>query len=196
MSPNAASAQRPPPPAPHLEEGSESWAISYADFLMVLLCFFIFFFSMETPAPKAETAPLAAYPTLPEGLKESLRKIGDLDVRIVGERAEISFPEDLYPLGGYELNENVTRELDTVIRAIRENMRRYKIEVVGHADATDIRHRGVVLTNFDLSVLRSSRALQYLVQSGFDEKTLSARGESSHVLSRRTLSLVIEPISI
>ncbi len=41
-------AERPP-----VEEGGESWAVSYADFLMVLLSFFILFFS--TDAPKKQT---------------------------------------------------------------------------------------------------------------------------------------------
>lgn len=200
-------------------DDSHSWAVSYADFLMVLLSFFVVFFSQNEEqrgilidiisagqtgaASKAAAGPTgagsAAQSGLPEQTYQSLKEIAD---RVPGfellrdtekQLVILNFPDNIYAPGQYELRGEASQILDDVLIQLKSQIQNFEVRFVGHTDDVQLqRRRGKTLeTNFDLSSLRASRALERAVKLGLPPSQLSTRGKAEFSRNSRTLSIVV-----
>lgn len=215
---------RPMQKAPsELAEDSHSWAVSYADFLMVLLSFFILFFSMDkkervnfienflanqdlakeqkdqTGNPKR--GALSAGTTKPiEPLPVEVRKLSQdiqgfyVDQQSV-DRIVISFEDNIYRLGSFDLSEKDIQNLHGLLKKLEPYLKQVNITFVGHTDENKKFKKGnrYIGNNFDLSSLRATKALQNAVKLGFDPKHMYAQGVAENQRASRTLSLIVSP---
>lgn len=193
------------------DENSHLWAVSYSDFLMALLSFFILFFSMEPEATEKPFLKMISQITatteigtglkiennnsrLPAGVVESLKK---LDVKLSKEKDSfvIDFPNDFFSSGEHRINvarENIIVRFLDLVKPYDDQIDLY---FEGHTDDTPLqKHKNnIVVDNFVLSSLRASSALQIARRAGFSEKHMYIQAASSNLRNSRSLSIRIEP---
>jgi flagellar motor protein MotB len=226
----------------HHSEENFGWAVSYADVLMVLLSFFVLFFSMsktETNSilqkiveieggrqiPNADTAaaslssaaptvkpaalekppsriqvPIAAGAT-PSGLTKaslvSKLKAIDSNIRIESlknsEAVVLMLPNNSYAPGGLVLQPRAQKIFESTLKKIRKYRSELEITFVGYSDKQAVRKKKskAIQSNFDLSAIRASRALQKAARMGFPMDQLKAHGKGSYGRDSRTLSIQI-----
>lgn len=199
------------------DENQHLWAVSYSDFLMVLLCFFILFFSAEPPQKKRlllEIATQFSGPTLgvgsgsgqgtgtgpagnqrmPAALLDSLKNL-DVVVDKEKETLVINFPNDLYGPGQHKIDKNRLELIHNFLTIIKPYEKSVNLFFEGHADASPLKiHRNnIIVDNFVLSSLRASSALGFARDMGFSEKIMFIQAASSNLRNSRSLSIRIEP---
>jgi chemotaxis protein MotB len=138
------------------------WLISYADFVTLLLAFFIVLFS-SSRADRRQTphaGATAVQPAPPAPLLEDLTKVladeihaGKLDVHPDDRGLVISLRQAAYfPSGGDEIAPDELASLARIAEAIRGIPNALRLE--GHADSTPIHNRRF-RSNWELSAARS-----------------------------------------
>tara|TARA_B100001248_G_scaffold59027_2_gene40146 strand:- start:2059 stop:2730 length:672 start_codon:yes stop_codon:yes gene_type:complete len=200
----------------HFEDDTgHLWAVSYADFLMVLLSFFILFFSTEDTNQVIERILTAteqgseaqgtgggdsygrdkveAKGAVPASLIEKVSDNFSIKVDESDKRVVFYFPDDIYRKGETVLNETYKAELASLLEILQEFANEIELEFVGHTDSIPIRNpaQKVVNDNFALSVIRATRALQYAQSLGYPSERMAAKGSAQTKRDSRTLSLII-----
>lgn len=150
-----------------MEDSSHLWAISYADFLMVLLSFFAVFFSVDDkkrdqfifqiaqemkpneagkaagtrkPDAQAEIEAAPPAPSLASALDLELRSSLGRAVQVEQntESILIHFPDNIYGVGQVELNSEQQQALAVLLKKIRPHLDSVLIGFVGHADSIPV----------------------------------------------------------
>jgi len=184
-------------------ESAESWAVSYSDVLMVLLCFFVLFFSTDdremlrsfktlTSRTPTSTSSSKSGPTL----QETLARLPRAKVLAAGQEIRVEFDNDIFDRGEFKLE---GRGRDDVIHAL-ELIKPYSDQVIlsflGHTDGITLRPRNEMLeNNFDLSALRASKAMTLAAQAGYSPKNLRIRAAAENERNSRTISIIISSLS-
>lgn len=195
------------------DENSHLWAVAYSDLLMVLLSFFILFYSTDTGqqrenllldlarsiASEPQTVSKGSATTGTEAVFTDLADLKSLNVTIVQEKENlvINFSNELFRPGRYIIGKKQSAEINKVLDVIAKYKDQVNIYFEGHADSKQIIHRenSVIQDNFILSSMRATHALQLAKKHGFPEKQLFAQANSSNTRNSRSLSLRIEPIA-
>lgn len=195
----------------HDDENAHLWAISYADFLMALLSFFILFFSMDengqgkimlllTKEFSQSGAQISQ--KLDGNTDSSLKKVKtsllvnalkdfQLQVKSDDQSLTIDFPENIFERGGYKIAKEDSALLKKVLEKLLPYQNQIKISFEGHTDDTPSQRRvqSLVVDNFLLSSLRASTTLFKARELGFDEKQLFIQASSSHARNSRSVSI-------
>jgi flagellar motor protein MotB len=201
---------------PQIHEDSHSWAVSYADFLMVLLSFFIIFFSVDgnkktdlidqiaaetlgagKNKPAGYTNKSLTNTRLPSGVAEVANGVDGMFVERPdkSQKLYIYFDDNIYAPGQLDLNEAQIQNLRKILSSLQPFMDNISITFVGHTDSTavSISRNRFIDDNFDLSSLRATKALQQAARLGFNPTKMFAKGVAEHSRGSRTLSLIIAP---
>lgn len=209
-------------PAAIHDDSGHLWAVSYSDFLMVLLCFFILFFSVNDEKKKdiiqkifadAKTVESSGAAVTGAGnatggraggpgrfpAADLEKSLGSFSFSVAQDEAGllVHFPDDLYAAGSYEIHETQARLLESFLAKVSPYRDLISLTFVGHADAAAVRRgsKRKYTDNFDLSSLRATRALQFAARGGFPEDQMAAKGTSKNGRSSRTISILIKPKS-
>lgn len=198
------------------DENQHLWAVSYADFLMALLAFFILFFSMEdssrsdlihTLSLQFQKASLVASPEenkprFPSSVGDIpmsaslLEKLRILNVSLAEQEKSlvIKFPENYFAPGKYKIDRENKATMTTLLEVIAPFKEHLNIYFEGHSDNEPVKSsRTAMLTdNFVLSSLRASSALHFAREHGFPEDHLYISAMGSNSRNSRTLSLRLE----
>ena len=194
------------------DDTSHLWAVSYADFLMVLLSFFVLFFSIDDQERESLVKHLSALKwdgkssnngstPVPEEQKvswQSLRStLGEKNIKFVSQDKEsliLKFPDNLYPPGAVALNKVNSDLLKDTLVKLEKYWPQIEITFIGHADSQRLsKKHSFIRNNHDLSALRASRALQLALDMGIPEEHLVSEGWGALRLNSRSLSLLIRP---
>lgn len=148
----------------HAEENT--WAVSYADLLMVLLSFFVIFFSVESSKnkdaliykilsevknPRAGTGPANGYGQAAQGAKGS-RLFTEADAKqmaslfkglnpAVGRNPAsltLEFPDNVYKSGTYKLKGDSLKEFHRVFEMLRPYDMQLEVMIIGHSDSKQV----------------------------------------------------------
>lgn len=228
----------------HIEDHEESWAVSYADLLMVLMSFFIVFFNIESGKGENEnelidiiskpfksgeasknkgreisgTKKSGDISTLAElqkelrGLNVNALGIGkdgktirdkeekglssDLDKKDISSVVNmrgllVELPNDIFNIGSYRMNSEIESYIDSILEKISEYSEKITIVAIGHSDKIPMRAgKQVIDSNFVLSSLRASKAVEYIVSKGYDKDWVF--GQAVSVENRATRSLTLK----
>lgn len=197
----------------HDDENAHLWAISYADFLMALLSFFILFFSMDESGQgkimlllTKEFSQSGAQTSqkLNGHTDSSLKKVKtsllvnalkdfQLQIKSDDKSLSIDFPENIFERGSYKITKDESTLLKRVLEKLLPYQNQIKISFEGHTDDTPSQRRiqSLVVDNFLLSSLRASATLFEARELGFNEKQLFIQASSSHARNSRSVSLHI-----
>lgn len=197
------------------DENQHLWAVSYSDFLMALLSFFILFFSTEAPQRSQIIMELAGHfnpagtgsgsfskgsstqgpaERMPSSLVASLK---DLEVRVNQDHESliVNFPNDLYMPGQHQFAKNKASLVQDFLKTVKPYQGKVVLYFEGHTDDAPLRiHKNnIVVDNFVLSSLRASFALGYARDMGFLDKNMFIQAAASNLRNSRSLSIRIEP---
>ena len=182
------------PPKKHVqEEGTDSWLMSYADMITLLMCFFIIFVSVSEPkkdkfsvitqglANKFGSVDLS---TPFEGVFRSMQTVIEdrqvfkdvavaksdqsIDMELASsaffQPASANFKEDMIP---------VLTELVTALKTA--SFVEYRIVVEGHTSDIPI-NTALFPSNWELSSARASAMVRFFIQQGIKPEYLKAVG--------------------
>lgn len=203
------------------DENQHLWAVSYSDFLMALLAFFILFFSMDDPPGRqklimqiagefkgdASSTGLkspgfgagngygdAQNKRMPSALMTSLKT---MNVKVDQEKESlvINLPDDFFMPGQYKVSSAHNPKIQAILDLLKPYGGKINIYFEGHADSSPLRlHKNdIIVDNFVLSSLRASTMLQLALGQGFPEKNLFIQAASSNIRNSRSLSIRVEP---
>ena len=193
------------------------WAISYSDLLMLLVCFFLIYYNTkEIP----EVTPLKEVMLGLEkefgkswgdsvdqnsnrspasenngAQTELLGEIENINLKPISENGLvkgilINFPDNIYPIGGYELDKDSEKVIAKVLGIVKKKSDHFNIVFIGHSDLVPFQtNNKVVNNNLILSSLRAAKGVEYAIAQGFDPFWVSAQGMSEHVRGSRSLSI-------
>jgi len=185
------------------DETSNIWTVSYADFLMVLLTFFILFFFVNTQVKNSVVKSVAsAFPQvkkefnlIPKKTITALDQQFHLSSEVKDDTLILTFPDNSYEMGKIYLNDQIKGKLSNVLKVLEKNINKIEIIFVGHTDSVPVIQdkKNIVEDNYDLSVLRASKALQFALHEGILPSHVAAKGAAEVVRNSRTLSMIIRP---
>lgn len=197
------------------DDTAHLWAISYADFLMVLLSFFILFFSIsederdnlikylaKTPWPEAQ--PKISSMQMDSIIKEGMTNIQtvaqnlkDLNISVTkmdDNQLVLKFPDNIYSPGSTILLTDGQDILDDSLNRLKKYWHQLEFTFIGHVDSLPLTKstNDIIANNYDLSALRASRALQFALVKGIPSQNLISEGWGSKRYNSRSLSLKIK----
>jgi len=140
-----------------------------------------------SPTTKDDGKSLAS---LEEDLKQTT-----VEVKKVGDKKDliVHFPDNIYALGEFRLTPRGQTEVNRVMELIKPYSDKVAVVFVGHTDDFPVTmfHQHIIDSNIVLSNLRSSYAVNYAVQKGFDPRWVSAQGVAEYSRNTRSLSVRI-----
>jgi chemotaxis protein MotB len=185
------------------------WAVSYADLLMVLLSFFVLYFSFAEENPNTVNEELHKIALSMKGMdakqiQEITRKpdsLGALEealkiegVRLTdkGDHLLLDLESSAFASGAYRLPPALKGQVDAVMSKLQPFQDKLNVTIIGHADKRRLIPRGEFMQdNFDLSSTRALRVLKYMVAKGFPENRASARAASSYDRDARSITFEV-----
>ncbi|WP_067862195.1 OmpA/MotB family protein [Neptuniibacter marinus] len=125
-----------------------------------------------------------------ENLNSSLQSLNDdlaeqLKIDVLNEAVEVGSPKDgkviikvsgdlLFPSGSAEFNPEMMSVLDSIVLTLKKNAE-IKLSIHGHTDNVPI-ETARFPSNWDLSAIRATNVLRYLVRGGLEVERVSATG--------------------
>ena len=190
--------------------GGHGWAVSYADLLMVLLSFFVMYFSFAEEDPNTVDNQLRRIALSMKGLDQEQIK-ATLNAKEIAEMSSLADAMKLagvkvtqkedhlvlelqqeFKSGDYRLSKDLTEQMDAVLTSLVPFHNKVNITIIGHADQRVMIPRNEFLQdNFDLSSIRALRALKYAMSKGYPERFASARAASYFDRDARSLSVEV-----
>jgi chemotaxis protein MotB len=182
---------------PHLnkqkEDNVDSWLMSYADMITLLLCFFIIFVSVSEPkkekmaaitqgmAGKFGTVELATpfqnvFRSL-QAVVETHQILNDVDIvkgenNLVIELSSLSF----YKNRSADFDEKMLPVLEEIAKNLKSiEFMDYNIIIEGHTSDVPIT-TALYPSNWELSTARSARMARFFIEQGIEPKRLKAVG--------------------
>lgn len=175
------------------EDNIDSWLMSYADMITLLLCFFIIFVSVSEPkkeklsaitegmAGKFGTVDLA---TPFQGVFRSMQEVVEThqilkDVAI--EKSEKSLVMELSSLSFYkqksaEFDEKMLPVLEELCNTLKSiDFMDYRITVEGHTNDVPV-ETPMYPSNWELSSARAARMVRFFIDHGVKQNRLRAVG--------------------
>jgi chemotaxis protein MotB len=183
----------PPPRRHHQEENTDSWLMSYADMVTLLLCFFVIFASASEPkkdkmsaltegmAGKFGTVDLA---TPFQGVFRSLQAVVEnhqilKDIAI--EKGEKAISMEISSLSFYkdktaDFNEKMVPVLDDLVETLNSiQFMDYQITVEGHTNDVPI-NNAYFPSNWELSTARAAHMVRFFIDHGIKRERVRAVG--------------------
>jgi len=140
-----------------------AWLMTYADLVTLILVFFVLLFSLS----KMETGNIvdALKSCLEESVEAEFTE-GSIVLRVEGNVFFKSGSSDLLPEASHILSD--------IIQIIQNNPH-YDVDIQGHTDDRPI-STPKFASNWELSAIRATTVLRYLIENGISEERLTATG--------------------
>ena len=206
-------------PKIHIEDdSSHSWAVSYSDFLMVLLSFFILFFSVSKTDKDAIISIVSKIkekgmtgnggdPAVAAGSSRGVdtqeivagvqKELHGLKYEFNDKLKSVTFilADDIYNLGSVRPSREGEESLRNLLNVLAPYTSEIDIVFVGHTDSKPMLLDKVpgVTDNFDLSALRASYAVRLALSAGFPKERLFTHGAADNTRISKSLSVVLKP---
>jgi chemotaxis protein MotB len=178
---------------PNFDDSSSSWLITYSDAITLLLAFFVMILSVsDLNQGKVESlkeglsemmtgeAPPTPFTDIKKGLEELIESNGlqdQVSVTLDAKGVKIEFANvALYQSGSAEIKPDAIPTLKEVTRVIRQTSHKtHMVEVEGHTDDVPI-HNEKFPSNWELSSVRATNVVRYLLAQGIEKERLKAAG--------------------
>ena len=182
------------PPKKHLpEENVDSWLMSYADLITLLMSFFVIFVSVSEPRKERismlssgmggkfgtvdVSTPFDGVITTLQEVVETSKSLRDITIEHSEKSIEIEMSSTTFfnPLSA-ELEETKLPLLTQIISSLRTvDFIDYRISIEGHtSDAKP--QSGLYATNWELSSARAARMVRVFIENGIKPENIKAVG--------------------
>ena len=171
-----------------------SWLSFYADAITLILAFFVILYSMMTldsakfnvasdgirqafNSTESTSNLMATVESLEAELNDVSQKHGFVVNREGSTISVTIHVSGLFPLGKAELRNDQSDVLTEIAQKLtkHQKIRMFDVEIQGHTDDVPISNKRF-RNNWELSALRATRTLEYLVKQGIDPKHAKASG--------------------
>lgn len=176
----------------HNEENQESWLISYADMMTLLVGFFVMLQSFskidekKLEQIKEQTSKIfggeykVPFEKLAESLKQKVKEQGLTD-QVLFETSEagiiITFRGALFfDSGSTQLRVEAQKLINNIIPVVKEQAKGFGVVVEGHTDNLAVGKGAVLPSNWELSSVRACTVLRLFETAGFPHNKLKALG--------------------
>lgn len=177
---------------------NDTWMLSYADIVTVLLCFFIIFYSIEKQIEKKIENEIKGYSDQSGILREhkeagidtkynyAIEVLSDLkDVNVIRSSSfvDIYFGDVVFfKKGKFQLTNEGKKLIDNITERLQKIGSKYRLEIQGHADKTPVAKKKQRWwdSNMELSVLRSLNVYKYMIRNNLPKSHLSVAGYGDH----------------
>lgn len=175
------------------EENTDSWLMSYADMITLLMCFFIIFVSVSEPKRdrlaavtegiqgkfsrvELSTPYLGTFRAL-QGVVEKNQMFLDTVVEKTDRGLEIEFASQSYfQPGTAEIEPSKMESLFEMMDALKNaNFAQYAIIVEGHTDDVEVSN-AFFPSNWELSALRATKIIRLMGERGVNTSHMRAVG--------------------
>ena len=178
---------------PSFEDSSSSWLITYSDAVTLLLAFFVMILSVsdinqgKVEALKEGLSEMMTGETQPTPFTDIKLGLGQLiaekgledqvSVTLDAQGVKIEFANvALYESGSADIKSEAISTLKEVTQVIRETSHKtHMVEVEGHTDDVPI-HTEKYPSNWELSSVRATNIVKYLLAQGIEKERLKAAG--------------------
>lgn len=178
---------------PSFEDSSSSWLITYSDAVTLLLAFFVMILSVsdinqgKVEALKEGLSEMMTGETQPTpftdiklGLEQLIAEKGledQVSVTLDAQGVKIEFANvALYESGSADIKSEAISTLKEVTQVIRKTSHKtHMVEVEGHTDDVPI-HTEKYPSNWELSSVRATNIVKYLLAQGIEKERLKAAG--------------------
>lgn len=176
----------------HVDESDlDSWLITYADMVTLMLAFTILLLSVSEPNmalfeqlkkgmrsfDQNKKTPLAEIKHDLDSLLDKEKKEGQVSVDLTKNGIELQFASStFYEVGKAEINPSAVPTIDKVIGAMT-NIKYYKfaVDIEGHTDNKPIKSLQFP-SNWELSVSRATNLVKYMIDHNVEADRLKAAG--------------------
>jgi chemotaxis protein MotB len=177
----------------HNEGETDSWLMSYADMITLLMCFFIIFVSVSEPKNDKFSAitkgiaerfgavdlskPFRGTMQSIQGIIERRQVLRDMVVTGSNQGIELELSADkFYEKGQSELKEDALPILQEMVEAMKKSdFLNFQIQVEGHTDDVPI-STPLYPSNWEFSAARASRMVRFLLENGLKPAQIQAIG--------------------
>lgn len=182
-----------PKPKQKHEENIDSWLMSYADMITLLLCFFIIFVSVSEPkkdkiteiaegmsgkfgAVQFETTFMSAARAVQTAVeKHELYRDVAIQNKATGLDVELA-THRFFTQGGADIDPSAITVLSELLHALKDTtITDYQIIIESHTDDTPPQS-GLYKTNWELSAVRAAKIVDEMVKQGFPADHIQAIG--------------------
>jgi chemotaxis protein MotB len=178
---------------PNFDDSSSSWLVTYSDAITLLLAFFVMILSVsDLNQGKVEAlkeglsemmtgeSPPTPFTDIKKGLEQLIEQQGlqeQVSVTLDAKGVKIEFANvALYTSGSADIKASALPTLKDVTRVIRETSHKtHMVEVEGHTDDLPI-HTDKYPSNWELSSVRATNVVKYLLEQGIEKERLKASG--------------------
>lgn len=178
---------------PNFDDSSSSWLVTYSDAITLLLAFFVMILSVsDLNQGKVEAlkeglsemmtgeSPPTPFTDIKKGLEQLIEQQGlqeQVSVTLDAKGVKIEFANvALYTSGSADIKASALPALKDVTRVIRETSHKtHMVEVEGHTDDLPI-HTDKYPSNWELSSVRATNVVKYLLEQGIEKERLKASG--------------------
>lgn len=195
---------------------SHGWAVSYADLLMVLLSFFVLYFSFADENPATVNAQMQRLALSMKGLSteqidKATRKPDSVAFSSLAEALKIKgihltqhedfllieLEEGAFASADFKVRPDLRAQIDAVYDRLEPFKSNLSLTIIGHADKRPLAPRNAYLRdNFDLSSMRALTVLKYVLKKGFPENQAAARAASSFDRDARSVTFEVRLASV
>lgn len=193
--------------------GEESWLISYADLMTLLVGFFVILMSFsEMDQEKFEQAKKSItkefggkyetpYGDIADKIKASIEKTGmggQVAIKTDEAGVEISFlGTTFFETGSVDVKAEAQKLFSLVIPEIKAETADFNIVIEGHTDDVPLAGGGTIKNNWELSSIRACRVLEYFLGQGFKKEKMTAigYGDARPLVPNRDANGVAIPIN-
>ncbi len=171
------------------------WAVSFTDLMLVLLSFFVLFFSFGdlNVLPEKKTAATPKVAEINPTIKTLYDKLANqkLSTRsLQNNELVIDFSNNLYKSGGFTVNPELQKELNEVIGHLISYQKEVEFVFVGHTDDVPFTStKSIISSNLVLSDLRASHAAEWAIKQGLIPANVSTKGYGEYARGTRSLSI-------
>lgn len=178
--------------APKKKEAADNWLLTYSDAVTLLLAFFVLMLAVSTidqskfeyvvealthgtagnySSPFDEVENKMLYVIEENNLQEQIQ------VERTAKGVNIDFSSSIFFKSGSEVLLNSARNILAKVATILQefDFENYMIAVEGHTDNVPIRNTKIA-SNWELSALRASNTIRFLISEGVDSNHLKAIG--------------------
>ena len=185
----------------HVESTEGRWKLVYADFVTVLMCFFVVAWASRLVLVSDQSG---LDRTCTDQIADLVRYYAVIlvtnDATVEGVRFTlVDAQAELFKRGEAVIAEKALPYFGIISQAIKQCSRTHKIRIEGYTDAYKFQTAARAYTNWELSADRANAARRQLLLSGIPEEQVMAvvgYGDSQPVLPQNPMSAVNRRVSI
>lgn len=194
------------------EENVDSWLMSYADLITLLMCFFIIFVSVSEPRKERISmlssgmggkfgtvdvaTPFDGVIRSLQGVVETNKSFRDITIEHNDKSIEMEMASNVFfqPFSAELIADKLPLIAEIVASLKTVDFIDYRINIEGHTSDVEVKN-GIYATNWELSSARAARMVRLFIDYGIKPQNIKAVGFADSMPKVQNLDAAGRPIA-